>query len=245
MTSGALVALRELLRDRADDLTFADLSQPLLEDLAFGWYAGRPLAESAAEMLARVDGIDAAGRDREIAGRALLTLLQRRRVAVHVETPGDRVRLLGDPSVDEGDPEGRFAWDRREEEYRSLTEATQAYGAKEFAADAAGAFQAARTPVTNVPPDAIGPAHPLALAGMALPSGLRGWFHGRYGAERADALAWQFVLVSRALARHRAGMADSGVLPRGTDTSIPQRLLEALLALDMGELARTSVLEPD
>jgi hypothetical protein len=267
VTSEALRALREKFQDVGDTVSFADLSEPLLLDLALGWQQGRPFAEHAAGLLSRIDGLPEEGRAAEIAGRALLTLLARRRTGVVPATPAENVRLLGDPDVEtEGDPEAREAFRRREEEYRSLSAIEATTTAAEFAIDAAGAFAAAKSRADegrHLPSDEIGAAHRLALLGQTLPPGLRAWFHERYpddgGAasradstapsradstapSRADSTAWRFVLVSRALARHREAMETSGVL-QGQGTSVPQKLLDALLATDLGALARTALME--
>lgn len=245
MIPDALRALRERLQERGEELTFADLSEPMLVDLALGWHQGIPFAVHAASLLARIDGIPAEGRERDLAGRALLTLLARRRAGVVPVAAADTVRLLGDPDVDEGDPEAVRAFERREQEYRALSDLTPPYAVTEFATDAAQAFAAARARADEgrkLPPDAIGAEHRLALLGMALPPGLRAHFHERHGPERADAIAWKFVLVSKALARHHEEMATTGVLD-GQGTAVPQKLLEALLATDLGDLARTSLLD--
>lgn len=244
MSSPSLAALRDLVGERGDDLTFADLSEPLLEDLAVGWSDGRPFAAAAAEMLSRTDGIAPAGRDRQLAGRAALTLAARRGSNVRVVTAADHVFLLGDAEGDEGDPEAERAFDRRRREYEELSRFAVQMSQEEFAVAATQAFRAAKTRAAELPPDRIATSFPLALLGLGLPSGLRAWFHARHEPERADALAWKFVLVSRALARHRGAMATSGVLPEGADAAVPSTLLAALLALDLGELARTAVLEP-
>lgn len=244
MTAPSLAALRDMLRERGDDLTFADLSEPLLEDLAVGWSDGRPFAAATAEMLSRADGIPPANRDRQLAGRAALTLAMRRGAAVRAVAAAEHVLLLGDPESDEGDPEAERAFDRRRREYEELSRFAVQMSAEEFAVAASQAFRAAKTRGVDLAPDRIAPAHPLALLGLTLPGGLRAWFHQRYEPERADALAWKFVLVSRALARHRGAMAETGVLPEGSDASVPASLLGALLTLDLGDLARTAVLEP-
>jgi hypothetical protein len=246
VTAEALRALRDLVAEREETLTFADLSSPLLEDLALGWTAGRPFAEHAAEFLERVDGIPAATRAPELAGRALLTLMARRRTGPEPETPADGVRLLGDAATDRGDAEGLRAYERREREIASLSERSPEYTANQFAADAAGAFQAVRTRADEgraLPADEIAAEHPLALVGMSLPPGLRAWFHERHDAARADLVAWKFVLVSRALARHHAAMSATGVL-EGQGTAVPKKLLEALLATDLGDPARPAAIEP-
>ena len=244
MSSAALGTLRDLIRDRGDDLTFALLPEPLLEDLAVGWSDGRPFAAAAAEMLARSDGVPAKGRDRQLAGRAVLTLAARRGAAVRAVSSAEHVYLLGDVEGDEGDPEAERAFARRQREYEELSRFAVQMTPTEFAVAAAQAFAAAKTRGADVPPDAIAASFPLALLGLTIPAGLRAWFHARHESERADALAWKFVLVSRALARHRGAMAATGVLPEGADANVPSTLLTALLALDLGELARTAVLEP-
>ncbi len=244
MTAPSLASLRDLIRERGDDLTFADLGEPLLEDLAVGWSDGRPFAAAAAEMLSNADGISPDARDRQLSGRAALTLASRRGANVRMVSLPEHVHLLGDPEGDEGDPEAERAFDRRRREYEELSRFAVQMAPEEFALAAAQAFRAAKTRDGALAPDPIGPAHPLALLGLALPSGLRAWFHARHESERADALAWKFVLVSRAIARHRGAMAESGVLPEGADAAVPAKLLGALLALDLGDLARTAVLEP-
>ena len=245
MTAEALRALREKVEEYGETLTFADLSEPLLIDLALGWHDGHPFAVHAAVLLSRIDGISAAGRERELAGRALLTVLARRRTGVVPETPADGVRLLGAPEVDDGDAEAVRAFERREQEYAALSELTPPYAPDDFARDAAEAFAAVRTRADEgraLPPDTVGPEHRLALLGQVLPPGLRAHFHARCGAERADATAWKFVLVAKALARHRDEMQIAGVLD-GQGTAVPQKLLDALLATDLGDLARTAVVE--
>lgn len=245
MSADALRAIREKVQELGEEATFADLSEPLLMDLALGWHEGRTFAAHAAVLLSMLDGIPADGRERDLAGRALLTILARRRAGVVPVAAAEHVRLLGDPSVDEGDPEGVRAFERREQEYRQLSELTPPYTAADFAEDAAHAFQAARARTDEgraLPPDRIGPEHRLALVGLALPPGLRAHFHARYGPERGDAAAWKFVLVSKSLARHGEQMSRTGVL-RGEGTAVPQRLLEALLATDLGDLARTALYE--
>ena len=244
MSAPSLSFLRDLIEDRADDLTFAGLSEPLLEDLAVGWSDGRPFAAAAAEMLSRTDGIAPKDRDRQLAGRAALTLAARRGAALRVVVPAENVFLIGDPEGDEGDPEAERAFDRRRREYEELSRYAVQMAPEEFALAAARAFRAAKEPSAEVPPDSIATSYPLALLGLTLPKGLRAWFHARHEIERADQLAWKFVLVSRALARHRSAMAETGVLPEGADAAVPATLLNALLALDLGDLARTAVLEP-
>lgn len=244
MTAPSLAALRDLVEDRADDLTFASLSEPLLEDLAVGWSDGRPFAAAAAEMLSRTDGIAEKGRDRQLAGRAALTLAARRGAALRIVVPAENVFLLGNPDGDEGDPEAERAFDRRRREYEELSRYAVQMTPEEFAFAAGRAFKAAKDPSADVPPDTIATSYPLALLGLTLPKGLRAWFHSRHEIERADPLAWKFVLVSRALARHRGAMAETGVLPEGADAAVPATLLNALLALDLGELSRTAVIEP-
>jgi hypothetical protein len=244
VSASSLGALRDLIGERGDDLTFAVLSEPFLEDLAVGWEGGRPFAAAAAELLARTDGIPPKNRDRQLAGRAALTLAARRGANVRLVSQPEHVYLLGDAEGDEGDPEAERAFDRRQREYEELSRFAVQMLPEEFAFAASHAFRAAKTRDPALPPDRIAPAHPLALLGLTLPNGLRAWFHGRHEPERADALAWKFVLVSRALARHRGAMAESGVLPEGADANVPATLLNALLALDLGELARTAVVEP-
>jgi len=244
MTAPSLAALRDLLRERGDELTFADLGEPLLEDLAVGWSDGRPFAAAAAEMLSRSDGIAPTDRDRQLAGRAALTLAARRGADVRAVALPQHVLLLGDPDEDEGDPEAERAFDRRRREYEELSRFAVQMSAEEFAVAASQAFRAAKKRDADLAPDKIASANPLALLGLTLPSGLRAWFHQRHEPERADALAWKFVLVSRAIARHRGAMAETGVLPEGADAAVPSTLLAALLALDLGDLARTAVLAP-
>jgi hypothetical protein len=243
LSSGSLAALRDLLRERGDSLTFAQLSEPLLEDLAVGWLEGRPFAEAASALLSRTDGISPQGRDRQLAGRAALTLAARRGADVRLVTQPENVYLLGDPEEDEGDPEAERAYSRRQREYEELSRIAVQMAPEEFVSAAARAFRAAREGV-EPGEDRIAGSHPLALLGLTLPPGLLAWFRRSFDPDRADALAWKFVLVSRALARHRSAMAETGVLPPGADAPVPQQLLTALLALDLGELARTAVLEP-
>jgi hypothetical protein len=242
----SLRSFRDLLKDRPQGLTFADLPGTVLEDLALGWSGGRTTAAVAAELATRIDGIPQEGRDREIAGRALLTLLVRRGAPVVVQAAADEVRLLGNAALDQGDAEAELAWTRREEEYASLDALPAEYGLTEYGEDLQGAFAAARDePDTALPQDTVAAEHPLALLCTSLPPGLRTWFHGRYPADRADALAWKFVLVGRALAHHRNGMLETGVLSLGdADIAVPEQLVRALLALDLGQLARTAILEP-
>lgn len=245
MTADALRAIREKIQELGETATFADLSQPLLFDLALGWHEGRPFAAHAAELLSRIDGIPPDARVKELSGRALLTLLERRRTGAPPESPAAAVRLLADPEVDEGDAEGAAAFDRREEEYVSLAALTPPTSPAEFARDAAAAFDAARSRADagrGLPPDPIGPSHPLALLGQRLPPGLRAHFHATRDAAVADAAAWQFVLVSKALARHREQMEIAGVLD-GSGTEVPARLVAGLLATDLGALARTALVE--
>ncbi len=240
-------SLRDLLRSRPNGLTFADLPGTVLEDLALGWSGGRRLAEVAAQLATRIDGIPSSGRDSEIAGRALLTLLARRGAPIAVRTEGDHVRLLGSPEDDEGDPEGAAAFQAREAEYASLAAMDSAYAVGEYVADVRGAFDAARTGMpAALPPDRVAGGHRLALLHTGLPAGLRTWFHDRYDEQRADSLAWKFVLVGRGIARHRDGMLETGVLRAlgDPDPAVPEELVRALLALDLGELARTAILEP-
>ena len=247
MDTASLSSLRDLLRDRPQGLTFADLPGTVLEDLALGWSGGKPTAQVAAELAARIDGIAAAGRDREIAGRALLTLLERRGAAVRPRVPGDHVRLLGNPSADQGDPEAVETWVRREEEYASLAALRADYEVAEYTTDLRGAFEAARRGDPGAPPlprDAVAHEHRLALLCTNLPAGLRRWFHDHHGPGRGDVLAWKFVLVGRALAHHRNGMLETGVLRLAGADAVPERLVEALLALDLGQLARTAILDP-
>jgi len=244
VTAPSLAALRDLVRERGDELTFADLSEPILEDLAVGWSDGRPFAAAAAEMLSRADGIPPANRDKQLVGRAALTLAARRGADVRAAAKPEHVLLLGDPERDEGDAEAERAFDRRRREYEELSRFPSQMAQEEFAVAASQAFRAAKTRDAKLGADKIAAAHPLALLGLTLPSGLRAWFHQRFDPERADPLAWKFVLVSRALARHRGAMAETGVLPEGADAAVPSTLLSALLALDLGDLARTAVLEP-
>jgi hypothetical protein len=247
MSDISLRSLRDLLKDRPQGLTFADLPSTVLEDLALGWSGGRSTAEVAAELASRIDGIPKRGRDKEIAGRAVLTLLQRRGAPVAVAAPSDHVRFLGNAAADEGDPEGTQAFERRESEYDSLDALpADAYEVADFQSDLAGAFAAAKLPApADLPADPIGAEHPLALLCTALPGGLRGWFHDHYSADRADAYAWKFVLVGRAIAHHRNGMLDTGVLSiADADAKVPEALVSGLLALPLGQLARTAILEP-
>lgn len=246
MTDTSLRSLRDLLKDRPQGLTFADLPRTVLEDLALGWSGGRPMAAVAAELASRLDDIPVEGRDREIAGRALLTLLVRRGANVRVQAAADEVRLLGTAALDQGDPEAELAWQRREEEYGALDKLPAEYALEEYTRDLKGAFAAARAiPAPPPPPDPVAAEHPLALLCTRLPDGLRAWFHEHYSADRADALAWKFVLVGRALAHHRNGMLETGVLSLGgADPAVPEQLVRALLALDLGQLARTAILEP-
>lgn len=244
MSAASLGTLRDLLTARGNELTFALLPEPVLEDLAVGWEGGRPFAAAAAEMLSRSDGIAPKDRDRQLAGRAALTLAARRGAGVRLVSRPEHVYLLGDPEGDEGDPEAERAFDRRRREYEELSRFAVQMSAEEFALAATKAFRAAKSPDPGLPDDPIGPSFALALLGLRLPTGLRAWFHAHHDPERADALAWKFVLVSRAIARHRGAMAETGVLPEGTDAAVPATLLAALLALDLGDLARTAVLEP-
>lgn len=234
-----------MVREAEGALTFADLPRPLLEDLALGWLDGAPFALRAAEMLSRIDGIPPEGRAKQLAGRAVLTILERDR-ATKPESASDQVKLLGEPDVDEGDPEAVDAFDRREREYESLSALPADYETDEFAADATGVFAAARSrhpELAALPPDGIAAAHRLALLGLSLPAGLRAWFHDGYGPERGAVLAWKFVLASRTLARHRDGLARSGMLD-GQGTEIPHALLVGVLATPLGDLARTGAPEP-
>ena len=242
----SLASFRELLRERPDGLTFADLPGTVLEDLALGWSDGRPLARVAAELAARIDGIPAEGRDREIAGRALLTLLARRGAPVKTRLGAEDVRLLGVAALDSTDAEALEAWEAREREYRSLAELPSSYALDDYALDVSGAFAAARRDAPDAPPDTVGPAHPLALLFGSLPSGLRDWFARRYDGSAADVLAWKFVLVGRAIAHHRAGMLETGVLRAlgEPDPAVPEALAAGLLAQDLGALARTAILDP-
>ena len=245
MSSEALRAIRETIQDLGETVTFADISEPLLVDLALGWHEGLPFAEHVASFLTRIDGIPTAGRAAELSGRALLTLLTRRGAGIATDAAAENVRLRADVAVDEGDAEGRRAFERREAEYTSLSELTPPYSMDEFARDAAEAFPAVRTRADEgrtLPADEVGAEHRLALLCQALPPGLRAHFHAVHGPERADALAWKFVLVSRALARHRDKMTETGVL-EGQGTAVPQRLLLGLLATDLGDLARTALWE--
>ena len=72
MSDVSMQSLRDLLKDRPQGLTFADLPATVLEDLALGWSGGKATAEVAAELASRIDGIPKRGRDQEIAGRAVL-----------------------------------------------------------------------------------------------------------------------------------------------------------------------------
>jgi hypothetical protein len=252
MNRGPLVTLRDLLRSHTDDLTFADLPEPLLEDLAVGWFEGHCVATSAAEMLSLIDGLPVEGRDEELAGRAVLTLLSRHGV-LRPDVPAERVYLLGSPEDTEGDTEAVRAFGRREEEYDSLATWSPELMPDEFAEAATRAFEAARTRAEEgrlLPDDDLAAEHTLALLGQRLPAGLRAWFHERHGRHargsrsgprHADAMGWKFVLVGRALLKHREEMVKAGV-PVGS--GLPERLLGSLLALDLGDLARTALLEP-
>ena len=242
MISRGLRPLRDLISQCGEELTFADLSEPLLEDLALGYCDGQPLAIAAARLLSRIDGIPEERRERQISGRALLTLLARQGAGVHMAAAADQVRLLGRPGYDQGDPEAERAWEKREEQYRSLSELPAPYTPEDFKVDAASAFSAARSGVhgeVKLPPDEVAHHHGLALLCRNLPDGLRAWFHRRHPDERADALAWKFVLAGRALARYRR---MEGTTPR-EEKGIPRALLSAVLAVDLGDLARTSILE--
>jgi len=246
VSTTSLRSLRDLLAQRPQGLTFADLPGTVLEDLALGWSGGRTTARVAAELASRIDGIREAGRDRAIAGRALLTLLVRRGAPVTVRAGADEVRFLGNAALDAGDPEAGEAWELREEQYASLDALPAEYRLDEYTTDLGGAFDAARTaPAVPPPADAVAAAHPLALLHTGLPDGLRAWFHERYGADRGDALAWKFVLVGRALLHHRNGMLETGVLalPGATD-AVPEPLVRGLLVLGVGALARTAILDP-
>ncbi len=245
MDGTSLQSLRDLLRARPEGLTFADLPGTVLEDLALGWSGGRRTSRVAAELAERLDGIPAETREPEIAGRALLTLLARRGAPVYVEAPADHVFLLGTAETDRGDPEGRRAFERREAEYASLARIASEYPVASYADDLAPAFRASREAPDREPEhdDAIGRDHPLALLATRLPRGLRAWFHARHGERDGDALAWKFVLVGRALAHHRNGMLETGVL-RISGDAVPEQLVRGLLALDLGQLARTAVREP-
>ena len=86
MNEVSLRSLRDLLKQRPQGLTFADLPSTVLEDLALGWGGGKPLAEAAAKLASRVDGIPARGRDREIAGRAVFTTVRSRNT---IRVPSD------------------------------------------------------------------------------------------------------------------------------------------------------------
>ncbi len=246
MSGVSMQSLRDLLKDRPQGLTFADLPSTVLEDLALGWSGGRSTAEVAAELASRLDGIPKRGRDREIAGRAVLALLGRRGASIAVAAPADHVRFLGNVGTDEGDPEGGQAFVDREAEYDALDALPTDYGVDDFQADLGGAFAAAKQPApTSLPADDIALKHPLSLLCTSLPGGLRGWFHDRYAAERADVYAWTFVLVGRAIAHHRNGMLETGVLSLDdVDTGIPEAMVRGLLALPLGQLARTAILEP-
>jgi len=233
----SLDSLRGLLRSRPNGLTFTDLPGTVLEDLALAWSGGRRLAEVAAQLASRIDGIPAAGRDDEIAGRALLTLLARRGAPIALRTDGEHVHFLGSPQEDEGDPEGAAAFHAREAEYSALAALDSTYDVAEYVTDLNGAFAAARQGTdATLPADAVAAAHRLALLHTGLPAGLRAWFHGRYGAGRGDVLAWKFVLVGRGIARHRDGMLETGVLRTlgDPDPAVPEER----------ELARTAILEP-
>ena len=57
--------------------------------------------------------------------------------------------------------------------------------------------------------------------------------------------AWTFILVGRAIAHHRNGMLDTGVLQiDDADAAVPENLVRGLLVLPLGQLARTAILEP-
>lgn len=237
--------LRERLVEKREELTFADLPEDVLEDLAAGWTEGRRLAEHAAELCHRMDGVELHRRAEQIAGRALITLLDRRGVAFAVDVPSDEVSLLGNPALDRGDPDGELAWERRQSQLAELRKQPVPYSATEYAGDLAGALDAARNraaeaEVLGLDVDLIGRANPFALLAQSLPPGLRVWFHEEYEPGRADLLAWKFVLLGRALSRHLDRMAADGVIERGA--APPARLVAALLATDLGELAETAIL---
>jgi len=246
MNDVSLQSLRDLLKERPQGLTFADLPSTVLEDLALGWSGGVSTAEVAAELASRIDGIPKRGRDREIAGRAVLSLLQRRGAPIAVAAPSDHVRFLGNAAADDGDPEGAQAFARRETEYDALDALPTDYEVDDFQTDLAGAFAAAKLPAPKgLPADKIAEDNPLALLCTGLPGGLRGWFHEHYSTDRADVYAWTFVLVGRAIAHHRNGMLDTGVLKLDdADAAVPETLVRGLLALPLGQLARTAILEP-
>lgn len=243
MTLACLRPLRDVLTERGEELTFADLSEPLLEDLAVGWEEGRPIAIAAAEMLSQIDGIPIKRRSRQVAGRALLTLLVRQGAPLSLAVQGDEMRLLGSPALDQGDAEAEAAWHRREEEYQSLSELECDYPLEKFTVDVATAFEATRSAVStdvDLPPDAVAESHRLALLYRAAPKNLRVWFHRRYRDVNADAICWKFILAGRALTRYRT-IALPGEKPAGR---IPKQLMASVLAIDLGDLARTSILEP-
>lgn len=245
MTHPALRELREKLAAQGSRLSFADLGEPLLEDLAVVWHGGRPLAVAAAELLSLADDIPVTRRDRQIAGRAMLTLLARRSAPVTVLIPAEQVFLLGNKAVDDGDAEAEAAWERREQEYASLSAFPQAYDRDEFRKDSWGAFRAARTGALDA--DALGPdkialGHRLALMCKNLPPGLRQWFHRRYGVERADVLAWKFILAVRGLRTYRRSAGAE--IPLDGSMPAPDALVDATLALPLGDLARTTILDP-
>lgn len=237
--------LRERLASASDSLTFADLPEDVLEDLAAGWSEGRTLAAHAAELCHRLDGIPLHRREQQISGRATLTLLGRRGLAVAMDVPSDEVTLLGNAALDRGDSDGELAWELRQSQLAKLRELSVPYAPEEYASDLRGALDAARTrggelEILGIETDEIARSHPFALLAQSLPAGLRVWFHEEYEPDRADALAWKFVLVGRALARHMDRMRTDGVLEVGD--APPARLVAAVLATDLGELAETAIL---
>ena len=158
MSDVSMQSLRDLLKERPQGLTFADLPSTVLEDLALGWSGGRSTAEVAAELAARIDGIPKRGRDREIAGRAVLSLLQRRGAPIAVAAPADHVRFLGNAAADEGDPEGAQAFERREAEFDALDALpSDGYDVEDFQSDLGGAFAAAKRPPGEGVPSDSGP----------------------------------------------------------------------------------------
>ena len=149
---------------------------------------------------------------------------------------------VGSTSVT-SDPEAEVAWRRREDEYRSLSSLPSNYALDDFKVDISSAFQAARKglgPSAELPEDEVAADHPLALMHRKLPASLRGWFQRRYPRNRADVLAWKFILAGRALARFRTLRSSE----EPDDGSIPGQLMASVLAIDLGDLARTSILEP-
>lgn len=243
MIPAAVRPLRDLIKEHGENLAFGDLAEPMLEDLAVGWAEGRPIAVAAAELLSQIDDIPFRRRDRQIAGRALLALLARQGAPIEVEAPAEHVYLLGRRENDTGDPEAEAAWERREAEYRSLSEHDVEYPMDMFKIDVATAFNAARQAMdanVELPEDKIASEHRLALLYRNAPQTLRAWFHRRYKDTDPDVVCWKFILAGRALARYRTEVLP-GETPAG---SIPKQLMDSVLAIDLGDLARTSILEP-